>query len=88
MFKFKKKSMLVLILLITSLFVVGCLDSKGKKIDKLKEEASSLISNNKLDEAISKYDEILAIDNDPNILMNKMRLNSTNILTMEILTIR
>ncbi|MCD9026089.1 hypothetical protein [Cohnella silvisoli] len=62
---FQSKLIVVAISLILCLSLMGCTESKEKKIEKLKEEATTFISSNNYDDAMLKYDEILALDDSP-----------------------
>jgi tetratricopeptide (TPR) repeat protein len=54
---------MIVISLILCFSLVGCTFNKKGKIENLKEEVTTLISNSKYDEAMLKYDEILSLDN-------------------------
>lgn len=57
-----RKIALVMFSLFLCASLMGCALNKEKKIETLKEEANTLISNNEFDDALLKYDEILDID--------------------------
>lgn len=79
---FKSKLIMIMTLSVLCFSLAGCSESKDEKINKLKEEAGLLISSSKYDEAMLKYDEILALDGSATYIGEK---NDIHILKLRVI---